>query len=266
MKGLKIRVPDVPAYTRHAARLRRQPDADRVRRGLPGAAERHRRRAGEPADDDRGEEVLRGAEAHHADRPHRRRPDHAGGAARVEQAERRREEDLLRRGAEAAARATAQIKKREAELVDEFKKKGIGVHTVNRQSFVDAVLKNVSVESLGFDKKDYDRIVASSDHPEAACGRLPQGHRDWRARSAATRSAPQRESRWTSTPAQGDGRRRRSSTPPTRRWTCRTPPLEGWVALALFWVLGATRLLPVLHALRAQQLGRRGPRRSRATC
>ncbi len=61
---------------------------------------------------------------------------------------------------EAAARATAQIKKREAELVDEFKKKGLGVHTVNRQSFVEAVLKTKSVESLGFDKKDYDRIVS----------------------------------------------------------------------------------------------------------
>jgi tripartite ATP-independent transporter DctP family solute receptor len=61
---------------------------------------------------------------------------------------------------EAAARATAQIKKREAELVDEFKKKGLGVHAVNRQSFVDAVLKAKSVESMGFDKKDYDRIVS----------------------------------------------------------------------------------------------------------
>jgi tripartite ATP-independent transporter DctP family solute receptor len=61
---------------------------------------------------------------------------------------------------EAAARATAQIKKREGELVDEFKKKGLGVHTVNRQSFIDAVSKTVTVESLGFDKKDYDRIVA----------------------------------------------------------------------------------------------------------
>lgn len=61
---------------------------------------------------------------------------------------------------EAAARATAQIKKREAELVDEFKKKGVGVHAINRQSFVDAVLKTKSVESLGYDKKDYDRIIA----------------------------------------------------------------------------------------------------------
>jgi tripartite ATP-independent transporter DctP family solute receptor len=61
---------------------------------------------------------------------------------------------------EAAARATAQIKKREAELVDEFKKKGINIVQVNRQSFVDAVLKAKTVESMGFDRKDYDRIVA----------------------------------------------------------------------------------------------------------
>lgn len=61
---------------------------------------------------------------------------------------------------EAAARASDMIKKREAELVDEFKKKGLGVHAVNRQSFVDAVLKAKTVESLGYDKKDYDRIVA----------------------------------------------------------------------------------------------------------
>jgi tripartite ATP-independent transporter DctP family solute receptor len=61
---------------------------------------------------------------------------------------------------EAAARATAQIKKREAELVDEFRKKGLNIVQVNRQSFVDAVLKAKSVESLGYDKKDYDRIVA----------------------------------------------------------------------------------------------------------
>jgi len=61
---------------------------------------------------------------------------------------------------EAAAKATEQIKKREAELVDEFKKKGIQVVNVNRKSFSDAVLKASTVESMGFDKKDYDRIVS----------------------------------------------------------------------------------------------------------
>ena len=61
---------------------------------------------------------------------------------------------------EAAARSTAQIKKREAELMTEFKTKGVTIHQVNRQSFVDAVLKNKPLEPMGFDKKDYDRIVS----------------------------------------------------------------------------------------------------------
>lgn len=61
---------------------------------------------------------------------------------------------------EAAAKASADIKAREAELVGEFKKKGLGVHEVDRKSFVDAVLKNAPLESMGFDKKDYDRIVS----------------------------------------------------------------------------------------------------------
>ncbi len=61
---------------------------------------------------------------------------------------------------EAAARASAQIKKREAELTDEFKKKGLQIVTVDRKSFSDAVLKNTPLESMGFTKADYDRIVA----------------------------------------------------------------------------------------------------------
>ena len=62
---------------------------------------------------------------------------------------------------EAAKRATDQIKKREAELTDEFKKKGLQIITVDRKGFADAVLKTTTLESLGFDKKDYDRIVAT---------------------------------------------------------------------------------------------------------
>ena len=61
---------------------------------------------------------------------------------------------------EAATRATAQIKKRESELVAEFKKKGLQIVDVNRKSFIDAVLKNSTPESMGFTKADYDKIVA----------------------------------------------------------------------------------------------------------
>ncbi len=61
---------------------------------------------------------------------------------------------------EAATNATNDIKKREAELMDEFKKKGVNMVTVNRQSFIDAVLKNFDPASQGYTKADYDKIVA----------------------------------------------------------------------------------------------------------
>lgn len=62
---------------------------------------------------------------------------------------------------EAAARASAQIKKREAELVDEFKKKGLQIVQVDRKSFQDAVLKSSPLESMGFTKADFDKIQAA---------------------------------------------------------------------------------------------------------
>ena len=61
---------------------------------------------------------------------------------------------------EAATNATKDIQKREAELVDEFRKKGINIVQVNRQSFVDAVQKNFDLSTQGYQKADYDRIVA----------------------------------------------------------------------------------------------------------
>jgi tripartite ATP-independent transporter DctP family solute receptor len=59
---------------------------------------------------------------------------------------------------EAATRASADIKKREAELVDFFRKAGLTIHEIDRSSFQQAVLKNVPLESMGFTKADYDRI------------------------------------------------------------------------------------------------------------
>ncbi len=62
---------------------------------------------------------------------------------------------------EAAARATADIKKREGELVEEFRKKGLQVVNVDRKSFQDAVLKNSPLESMGFTRPDFDKIQAA---------------------------------------------------------------------------------------------------------
>ena len=62
---------------------------------------------------------------------------------------------------EAAARASAEIKKREGELAEEFKKKGLQIVTVDRKSFQDAVLKTSTLESMGFTKSDFDKIQAA---------------------------------------------------------------------------------------------------------
>jgi tripartite ATP-independent transporter DctP family solute receptor len=59
---------------------------------------------------------------------------------------------------EAAAGATGDIKKREAELADEFKKKGLNVHAVDRKGFQEAIMKNVTLESMGYSKADWDKI------------------------------------------------------------------------------------------------------------
>ena len=59
---------------------------------------------------------------------------------------------------EAAAHATAEIQKREGELADEFRKKGLTVTAVDKKSFQDAILKNVTFESMGYAKADWDKI------------------------------------------------------------------------------------------------------------
>jgi tripartite ATP-independent transporter DctP family solute receptor len=61
---------------------------------------------------------------------------------------------------EAAEKATQEIRKREGELVDEFKKKGINVVTVDRGDFQQRVLKAIEFKSMGLEKSDWDRVTA----------------------------------------------------------------------------------------------------------
>ena len=61
---------------------------------------------------------------------------------------------------EAAAKATAEIKAREAKLVDFFKEKGLTVTEVNKDDFRDTVLKTTSFETFDYRKSDWDRIQA----------------------------------------------------------------------------------------------------------
>lgn len=61
---------------------------------------------------------------------------------------------------EAATRASAEIQAKEKELIETFKQKGLTITEVNKDEFKDAVMKNVSLESLGYRKADYDKIQA----------------------------------------------------------------------------------------------------------
>ena len=61
---------------------------------------------------------------------------------------------------EAAAKATAEVKEREAKLVAFFKEKGLTVTEVDKNEFRDAVMKNVSFESFDYRKSDWERIQA----------------------------------------------------------------------------------------------------------
>src|SRR5918997_635649 len=61
---------------------------------------------------------------------------------------------------EAAARATKQIQQREVELVQFFKDKGLEVIEVNQAEFKDAVMESVPFEQFGYRKADWERIQA----------------------------------------------------------------------------------------------------------
>jgi tripartite ATP-independent transporter DctP family solute receptor len=61
---------------------------------------------------------------------------------------------------EAARNATNDIRKREAELVEEFKKKGINIIEVNRNEFRDRIVKAIDMAQMGYDRRDWDRIQA----------------------------------------------------------------------------------------------------------
>ena len=61
---------------------------------------------------------------------------------------------------EAARRGTEIVKEREAKLADEFRKRGLTVEAVDRAGFQKAVLEKVPMESMGYNKADWDKIQA----------------------------------------------------------------------------------------------------------
>jgi len=61
---------------------------------------------------------------------------------------------------EAAARATAKVKADEAKLVQFFKDKGLTVTEIDKAEYLAAVQKNVTFEQFGYRKADWEKIQA----------------------------------------------------------------------------------------------------------
>ena len=61
---------------------------------------------------------------------------------------------------EAAAKASKEVAARESELAAVFRSRGVSVNDVNTGEFRDTVLKNVPFEQFGYQKADWDRIQA----------------------------------------------------------------------------------------------------------
>ena len=160
MKGLKIRVPDVPAYTATPKACGANPTPiafAEVYLALQNGTVEAQENPLTTIEAKKFYEVQKAImmTSHIVDGLTTQIAPHVWN--KLSDAEKQMFTDVTR---EAAARATDKIKKREAELADEFRKKGLQVLQVNRQSFVDAVLKGTTPESMGFSRADYDRIVA----------------------------------------------------------------------------------------------------------
>lgn len=61
---------------------------------------------------------------------------------------------------EAAQKASQEIMDREARLADVFRQRGLTVTNVDRDSFQKAVLKAVPMETMGYQRSDWDKIQA----------------------------------------------------------------------------------------------------------
>ena len=162
MKGLKIRVPDVPAYmaTPKACGANPTPIAFAevylaLQNGTVDAQEN-------PLTTIEAKKFYEVQKAIMMTGAHRRRPDDAGRAARVEQADRRGEEDLHRGDARSGgARDRARSRSARRELADEFKKKGLQIVAGRPQELHRrGAEERRRSESMGFTKADYDKIVA----------------------------------------------------------------------------------------------------------
>ena len=161
MKGLKIRVPDVPAYTATPRACGANPTPiafAEVYLALQNGTVEAQENPLTTIEAKKFYEVQKAImlTGHIVDGLTTQIAPHVWN--RLSEADRKMFTEVTR---EAASRATAKIKARESELANIFRSKGLQVVDVDRESFRQAVLKTVTLESLGFTRADYDAIQAA---------------------------------------------------------------------------------------------------------
>ena len=138
--GLKIRVPGRAQPGDAVQGAEGGAAVDAVHRGLFGAADPHRRRAGEPADADQGDQALRGAEVLLDHQPCLGRPLDVLQRRRVEGAAGRSEGDRRAQPQRGAHCASATISPRAiASVQADLEKAGLVFNTAETQSFRDGL-------------------------------------------------------------------------------------------------------------------------------
>lgn len=161
MKGLKIRVPDVPAYTATPKACGANPTPiafAEVYLALQNGTVEAQENPLTTIEAKKFYEVQKAImlTGHIVDGLTTQIAPHVW--SKLSDAEKKIFTDVTR---EAAARASAKIKEREAMLAGEFRKRGLQVVEVDRESFRKAVLSKVPLKSMGFSQSDYDRIQAA---------------------------------------------------------------------------------------------------------
>jgi hypothetical protein len=160
MKGLKIRVPDVPAYMaprRPAARIRRRSRSprciSRCRTGPVDAQEN-------PLTTIEAKKFYEVQKAIMMTSHTARRAHDAGRAARVEQADRPGESRSSRKCAAKRGARHREDQEARASSPRSSGRKACRSVQVDRKSFIDAVLKSADAGVDGLLEADYDAIVA----------------------------------------------------------------------------------------------------------
>ena len=161
MKGLKIRVPDVPAYTATPRACGANPTPiafAEVYLALQNGTVEAQENPLTTIEAKKFYEVQKAImlTGHIVDGLTTQIAPHIWN--KLSDAEKKIFTDVTR---EAAARASDAIKKRESELVGDFRKRGLQIVDVDRESFRKAVLDKSPLTSMGFTQSDYDRIQAA---------------------------------------------------------------------------------------------------------